>query len=353
MSAEATHARRPIRERLKDLPRGAWVGGSVALAVLALVVAVNSFAFSPLHCGLCHEMAPVVAAWRTSAHADVNCYACHDTRRPWYAYPQTLASRYSLLQRDYRAHLAGVGRGIATASFEHTPTIAKANCLACHSLTRTVTMRYGTILQHTRHAERNQACTSCHLWTAHPDPSAQRSLLLMAQCFQCHGRSATAKAPGTCTTCHPAKWDRRPDTHKSATWVRLQHSQQALTQRKWCMMCHEASFCRSCHGIDMPHPANWASNTATGHAAVAVARGTQLCQHCHANGPNLCSMCHHGNYDPAKGAWVRQHPTLVKEKGAALCMNCHRPLFCQTCHTRGLLIRPSSRSREVTGLPNY
>ena len=315
----------------RTLVRDAWIAVGVFVLMLWLGVGAVYLSASSTVCNGCHEMAPMVASWKTSAHADIGCPACHETPRSTFSFPQILGARAANMQRDLRAHNSQTTADIVNALNNATPNIPDENCLRCHDLSRRITVHFGTIINHTDHAKRNKSCISCHYWTAHPPPAADRPVLLMTQCFKCHGRMGTAKAPGTCATCHPKSFSLRPESHVTGDW-RTHHGKVALADRQQCVMCHESTFCRDCHGLDMPHPPTWVRGN-PGHSTVG-AKNPQVCAKCHTAKPDLCSMCHHQGFAPTKGPWIVQHPSMVAKKGAAFCMNCHVQTFCFDCHTR-------------------
>ena len=307
-----------------------WIVG-VAMAAMVLTTGAAIIASgSPQVCGACHEMQPAVATWRVSPHAQVGCPACHEPPQPVYSAPATLVWRAGMLRRDLAAHDAAKASTTPTMSFDTTSTIPDANCLQCHEM-RTITSPAGLLIDHTKHVERNKSCVSCHLWTAHPAPDAEAPLLFMARCFQCHGRTPGSKAPGTCTTCHPPGFSARPASHTTGNW-RTEHGKAALAHRQPCSMCHETSFCNNCHGLQMPHPADWVKGN-PGHSTVG-ANNRALCARCHTQKPDLCSMCHHEDFGPTKGPWLLQHPAMVDKRGAAFCMQCHDSVFCTDCHSK-------------------
>jgi hypothetical protein len=252
-----------------------------------------------------------------------------------------VAERGALLGRDLRLHRAGTYRDPITMSSRDKKSIPQDVCTNCHNPNRVATPRFGILIDHPKHAKRNKSCTSCHYWTAHPDPTQTTASLMMDRCFSCHGLSKTAKAPGTCTLCHQKGVDLRPASHKNPGW-RPDHGKVAKRSKQPCAMCHGVSACNDCHGLPMPHPAGWAEER-SGHAAVG-ARNRALCERCHAGKPYLCSMCHHRGFEPKKGPWVSQHYIMVRRTGAAFCMRCHTGMDCVRCHSAG----PARRgSREI------
>ncbi len=318
---------------------GVWIVVALALLIVAVGAAAGSAPLSRHLCSTCHEMEPKVAAWRVSPHAQIECYSCHGAPHPWYSFPQTLADKGKMLSRYVSVHWSGKHEEAIGENTAHLAPISDSTCLQCHDPARTATSRFGVLIQHAKHAARNKSCISCHLWTAHQDPNADRDLLFMGQCFKCHGQTADAKAPGACDLCHPKGSDLHPASHKTGDW-QMHHGETAKKDRQQCRMCHRDDFCRNCHGLDMPHPAGWA---ASGHPIVAR-QNREICTKCHKGSTYLCTMCHHKGFDDQKGSWVNQHYLMVQETGPAFCMQCHDGPFCIDCHakTANQDIRPGS-----------
>lgn len=320
-------------DRQHAVLRAAWIAVAVIAAIGALGAGLAYVTASPAVCAACHDMRPKVETWRTSAHNQVGCPACHEDPRRWYEFPQTLAVRSVMLGRDVKAHLAGA-EATAAVPYDAASAIPDYRCDACHDPSREVTMRYGTLIDHKEHAKRNRSCVSCHLWTAHPDPEVERPLLMMEMCFGCHGRAADADAPGTCDVCHPPTFEERPESHAPSDWKDVHGKDANKVGQPQCLMCHDDTYCLDCHGVEMPHPAGWEAG-ATGHGPIAI-EGRDVCARCHEQGLDFCSMCHHEGYDPTKGPWAKQHPDTADERGTAFCLTeCHAPTYCVYCHTTG------------------
>ena len=323
----------------KRRPTSAWlvriVWGIAALYLLAIGLGAGLAYWTdmPSMCTNCHELQPSVTSWQTSPHARVGCPMCHEPVRPWFRFPETFAFRAQMLKRDSDAHnLRPEATTLDTATISMRP-IPEANCLQCHDLTRAVTLPPGLVMDHAKHVARNKSCVSCHRWTAHPPPAAEAPLLLMSQCFNCHGRLPGSKAPGTCTLCHPKSLPPRPQSHtKTGDWLQ-DHGKIAKVDRQPCAMCHDDSFCRDCHRIDMPHPAGWVKDGPIVHSTFAQ-KDVTVCEHCHGPAPNLCNMCHHKGLASANAPWASNHAPTVDQRGAAFCFSCHDGVFCNTCHGR-------------------
>jgi hypothetical protein len=229
-------------------------GVSIAAVLVLLVIAVDTGASAPVVCDACHEMQPWVASWRVSAHAEVACNSCHGTPRPWYGAPVSVVDRGARLGRDLRAHWTDPSQEVTgTGGGGAAKPIPDAACVQCHNPARVGTSRFGVQIKHAEHAKRNQSCVSCHRWTAHPDPKGDRDSLMMLLCFNCHGLSKTAKAPGRCDECHLKGTDLRPDSHKKGDWLKA-HIPVAKADRQQCAMCHNEEHCRDCHRLMMPRP---------------------------------------------------------------------------------------------------
>ena len=321
----ATAASGPARRRW---PR---IVGIVAIVGVLLVVAFDVVTASPRLCASCHEMRPRTASWHSSAHLGVNCWQCHQQPRPWYAYPLRLADRSRILARDVRAHASRDTTAPVDGPVAGVEPMSDAVCLQCHQANRKATSGFRIKIDHVEHAKRNGSCVSCHVRTAHPLQSRSTPLTLMSQCFTCHGTAEKPEASAACSLCHPTGYELTPASHKAKTWTPQLHGRTAETDRSQCRMCHDQQFCDDCHGLEMPHPQDWAQGE-SGHAAVAETTRA-VCSRCHTEKPDLCSMCHHKPaYDPGKGTWVQQHFEAVETSGAAYCFDCHAPGYCVRCH---------------------
>jgi nitrate/TMAO reductase-like tetraheme cytochrome c subunit len=121
----------------------------------------------------------------------------------------------------------------------------------------------------------------------------------------------------------------------------------------YCYTCHESKFCNDCHGMQMPHPAEFKEpktpQDAAGHPAVSKTLGKK-CVMCHGENSKtwFCDDCHHGKQ---AGGWkfvndqpwtTQQHPKAVAAGGVKACTTkCHTAKFCVDCHT-GRKVLPAS-----------
>jgi hypothetical protein len=218
--------------------------------------------------------------------------------------------------------------------------------------------------------------------------------MTMTACFRCHSltkeeRDSGKTATGRCAACHPADFELKPANHKEEGFYPAGHAEMAMapvdhaTGRPnsehatapseestgaaegeeggsgysgpvkgdhifkitkvedvdYCGTCHiKTTFCDGCHGMAMPHPAEFKTKT---HGGVSKA-GIEKCDLCHnATKTNFefCNNCHHGTaskwtYD-SKVKWDTQHAKAVTANGVAGCLGaCHEQKYCVDCHTK-------------------
>ncbi len=156
-----------------------------------------------------------------------------------------------------------------------------------------------------------------------------------AQCFEkCH------EDKQFCVSCH-TKLKAVPASHNAKNWTRdlalkkaAGHSTAYKAQTDSCDYCHgtggvEAKFCKTCHVLPMPHPANFKDTHKPDFAAKKLTK--KSCENCHS--AFFCDNCHHAG-SVANQPWRTYHPNLVKKNGADPCFKCHEPTFCSYCHVR-------------------
>ncbi len=209
----------------------------------------------------------------------------------------------------------------------------------------------------------------------------------MTACFRCHTQGEPAgpiTAPGECALCHTPEFQLKPPSHLEPGFFPEGHaalaqeeasrvagsegataSAEAAKQAKEgeaeaaggkgegeaagegigpslprvgeineCYTCHKETFCTDCHGVEMPHPADFKKT----HGAAGKA-DPQVCAKCHGDVNQFCNECHHGSaldwkYD-TKVPWLKQHPDAVRTSGANACFECHDPTYCANCHVNG------------------
>ncbi len=184
-----------------------------------------------------------------------------------------------------------------------------------------------------------ELCSDCHHKDAkngtpwvnqHPKAVADGGA---AQCFEkCHEDKTF------CVNCH-VKLKALPASHKAKDWTRnlalgkaAGHSTAYKAATDSCEYCHgtggtDAKFCKGCHKLPMPHPADFKDTHKADFAAKKLAKAT--CTNCH--NQFFCDNCHHKGA-VANQAWRTYHPNIVKKNGAEPCFECHKETFCSYCH---------------------
>lgn len=127
----------------------------------------------------------------------------------------------------------------------------------------------------------------------------------------------------------------------------------------YCSTCHVETFCSNCHGMTIPHPAEFKEpkdpKSPTSHPAVAKTMAKK-CEMCHTKAdPQFCNKCHHGEkaggWDyKASVPWTqKQHPQAVQAGGVKACTaRCHAVKFCVDCHTGRKVFPGSHRAKNWT-----
>ncbi|NIA24576.1 MAG: hypothetical protein GWP04_03305 [Gammaproteobacteria bacterium] len=186
------------------------------------------------------------------------------------------------------------------------------------------------------------ACGSCHPAETHVGRMTFRPT--MENCFGCHGASADNPIP--CAACHPLSVVPKPPSHAATDWGTA-HGIGVLNTETSCTTCHSAStFCEACHGVEMPHPEDWAGKI---HALAFFDGGSEVCKRCHSYGMDVagrdeCDTCHH-TAGPQDQSWVNAHQDVVGHEGGGSCFACHEPATCVQCHLHGIENLDADRAR--------
>lgn len=129
----------------------------------------------------------------------------------------------------------------------------------------------------------------------------------------------------------------------------------------YCSTCHTKKFCNDCHGMEMPHPAEFKEpedpKDPEAHPVMSKDKDSaEKCVMCHGKNEKtfFCDSCHHGtavNYEfDKKSPWTaKQHPKAVAESGIKACTEkCHTVKFCQDCHTSKKVVPASHAAKNWT-----
>lgn len=360
-----------------------WTGVGTLVLVAVMIVALGVTSTYWFCADGCHKVQDdTITAYQHSSHSEISCMSCH---MPANSGPVTfllhkveaLGELYLTVTGDYELPLNGES--------EVALEMPSTQCTQCHDERRTATPSRGIIIDHAVHAENDVSCTICHNRIAHredfelelTDPKTGEpnrkhdDFMEMTACFRCHSLESDAVAPGACPACHPTDFELKPENHfepgfyqaggESAGHTKLANEALAATGEGtataeptatpvaheegeippvssvfYCQTCHAKEFCSDCHGLPMPHPADFNE----GHGGLGKSK-PKVCANCHATGGEsaqgleFCNACHHPDKDPLK-SWISQHFVAVRDKGAQSCFECHNPTYCAECHVRSI-----------------
>lgn len=323
---------------------------AAAILLLSVVIVALGITSTRWFCSEgCHKVQDdTIAAYRRSPHSEVSCMACHmpvGTSPVSFVMHKTeaLGELYLTVSGRYELPLNAEGE-----LSQDEEAMSSEQCTQCHSPNRPVTPSAGVFIDHEAHEEAGVRCAQCHNRIAHTEDGLKLRLagnrqhedfMSMEGCARCHRLDNEAKAPGKCAVCHPKSFELKPDNHLDAGFYdrggrRDGHAKMAKADSEYCSMCHEtAAFCDPCHGMAMPHPAEFEKN----HAAQGR-RQLTTCWRCHDEGvkpDEFCNLCHHPGASPKK-SWIAQHFLKVQAEGTESCMGCHTPSYCAKCHVRSI-----------------
>ncbi len=279
--------------------------------IAALVVAGGSIRAA---CAGCHRGLSR-AAQVPPAHARLSCYRCHLAHgvADW---PSFKARELFVM---YPAALAGRGVSVASAPVD------RSACLRCHEQAVAGPSESKGIRIDHRSCAADRACGDCHGVDAHGTALRWSRQPVMEECVSCHRSS---DAPVGCDACHVEHAERErlakgpwQVTH-GANWAKT-HGMGTL---EWCATCHPAGYCTRCHGVDLPHPADF------GRTHGALAKGPKAqCRSCHE--PALCDGCH-GVPMPHPEGFLARHSAEASSASDPTCLSCHIQRDCRTCHEK-------------------
>lgn len=299
-------------EKLRDLRRRRQVVvlGVVAAATVGVGIGYVQVAQTRA-CLSCHaSSADVSASWSEGAHAGASCWDCHGGG----SVATGLVSRME--------YLRWVRSPVDPAKSTRRASVADAACLECHEevlgeLVETENLK----MSHAEPHDAGYRCTDCHAATGH-GVRFPRKGSRMALCLDCHdGQQADA----SCTLCHVTDVSRVSGTPPE------RFPKVELGSPTDCRGCHSIETCNDCHGLEMPHPREFATTGA--HAKQAGFEGQRVCAKCHVI-EGFCNRCHKFGQAHQGASWRVQHGPLAQERGVASCRACHRRSkdFCALCH---------------------
>ncbi len=309
-----------------------YIAAAVGLYALWTLAVFPMAADHTPACAICHTPRQAYTSTYGSAHEDIGCLACH--RSPGVA---------GAVASDVRGWT-----NLTSWVFRRPPRdfrVDNDSCLACHDVILDgVTRSKELKMSHREVIDTGWRCAECHGETGH-SLAPGKSILQTASMDRCFGCHIASKSLGRCRLCHRRDVTKeKPDDPKTlgpiahTTGWTDRHGTADNTQ---CPICHQGSFCRDCHGIDLPHPSNsWPED----HGEVAL-NDDRTCRRCHAK--DFCSNCHAGVVIPHAGDYLTGHMKTVKRPSA--CENCHVRKECLACHDSHTKHRARRRAKDERG----
>ncbi len=287
-----------------------WSVGGAVLALLVVVAVAGSF---PPACKLCHGVqAREVAA---TAHGATSCYQCHLGDGAW-SLPGQKVSELAVM---YPKALTGLGyRGPVVQT-------ARTACLECHaSVLKEPTASGGLRMNHATCAP-GGSCDGCHAKVAHAKGARWSGEPTMEDCVACHTQQ---NASVECDTCHLETKERvvRARGPWQVTHGKDWQKTHGMGRTDSCATCHPKDFCTKCHGVAVPHPAEFGAT----HGQLAV-DDIDSCLQCHRS-RRFCDACH-GIAMPHPTGFLRGHAAQSRGTQDARCLRCHDPADCDNCHS--------------------
>lgn len=312
----------PLRARkVNGLTQKVWpalrkvlpITAMVVATLVAFVVLAGASARAGLGCTACHTMLPYERAADSSAHPGLGCEACHTGTGALGVVGDGLAATRMLLAEPF------VDRADPGSVFSN------GACVGCHdAVGRETVISRGLAVRHSDFMD--VACTTCHAGTGHALAQRHYRGPEMEDCTRCHTVSVTNLE--SCETCHRADEDQ--DRREGATAWRATHgpgweTAHGMGDLTSCTTCHAGDFCVTCHGVKLPHGAEWPREH--GRDLEPVTR--EACATCHE--PAWCEGCH-GVEMPHPGGFMAEHEFVSADVGEQTCVNCHNKEYCNACH---------------------
>jgi nitrate/TMAO reductase-like tetraheme cytochrome c subunit len=321
----------PSRKRRKR--RLLFIG--LPVAFILLFVGVVEYTSTSGFCSACHYMKPFFESWKTSAHKEVECKACH--------YPPGVRSFF----RTKIEGLVMVGRYWTRLYVKSKPwaEIQDASCLrpGCHERRLLEgTVQFGKVtFDHKAHFEdlkrgKTLRCTSCHSQIV----QGEHITVTAESCFLCHFKDKTPDVrAGECAVCHRkdellSLKDRFDHTPVFGSGYRCDKCHSRIVSgagevpRENCYKCHfEQDRLEKYGETDLMHRTHITANKIE-------------CEQCHKAIEHKivkdidtmadCLACHQGTHSAQKILYTGQGgkgvphatPNIMWEKGLS-CQGCH------------------------------
>lgn len=255
--------------------------GIVLLALLVFVIVPGYLSSRPAWLQRYSKLDPAYGTWAKSVHAKATCQQCHVPPR---AVPQV--AYHARMLGEFYLSFAMPGR-----EPKIFPKPTNEACQACHIDLRTVSPKGDLNIPHRAHVNVLKVeCIRCHKYLVHAKSPEGKNTPTMAGCLTCHDG---IRAKNECKTCHTNKLE--PLTHRAKDWT-IVHAEKVKGGN--CTTCHKWNerWCTTCHEKrPRSHTAKWRSihgDQVRIHRSCEACHEASFCKRCHGEVPAL-------NYDPA------------------------------------------------------
>lgn len=283
---------------------------AVLLVLFAVVLAVG-VGPTPA-CSACH--ASQAHALAKTPHSGISCGSCHVPAGGM------LSSGLDVAFRMVPASLGGV------RLVEAGRPVGNSACVTCHSalVSGGVVKKNGLTINHTQ-CIASSPCENCHGSVMHGSAVRFVRSPTMSACIGCH---AAQHATEACTACHAEQTAAAAAANPE--WARTHGRNWKQTHGtgdlQSCGACHAADYCKTCHHLGYPHPADFG----TTHGAVSQAVGVDACYTCHKQ-EEYCTGCH-GMPMPHPVGFLQTHASAAVYVNNPRCAVCHPVDDCVECH---------------------
>lgn len=289
------------------------MAGGFALAILLFVLSASYYVSKPSMCAYCHPKEANYHTLPKASHYKVSCKACH----------QKSGFIGALLGQASQARMI-VTYLLGTYESPIRATVENAGCANCHEKQiENLITKNGIRVSHREFVAEGAKCTDCHNTIPHDKVVPVKNTPSSDRCAGCHNDST---ASSRCSMCHVdtvsmkhiagSPWA----TSHGPSWGKT----HGMTNLNTCGKCHDKSFCKNCHKIELPHPYGWQED----HRSVAK-QLPDACQVCHRR--SFCTDCHRIEM-PHPSSFLPNHKNGVHRLGKKVCLRCHFENNCVDCH---------------------
>jgi hypothetical protein len=318
------------RRRARLVSSALWAAVSIAVLMAGGYVSSRNTV-----CTSCHVQGAVPHTARmadpaTDPHGEVLCASCHESSNQLVLITLAVPGR--------ALHYVTGAMEVSLKTGYGAP-ITNRSCAGCHGrelANTTKSSDRGLRMSHVEPLAANARCDDCH----EMDPGTgivNRYIVGMEPCMRCHDQQT---ASAECSYCHE-----KDISYALRSRTVLEPQVQVVDLS--CGGCHSQEPCDACHGIRMPHTAEFKG---LGHAREGVEdlwyNNLEVCKRCHTDTRRPCIRCHTGPFPGHPPNYMRESHGVVDPYNNG-CDQCHWKTawirgrnFCGVCHEQYSTLDP-------------